>query len=166
MRRLDFHYEECKPGSNREVSSNGSLVYTEFGKYLEDRKKIDPLKNKTLSMLLKAGSLCNNSNLTKDYKIIGDPTEGALEVLAAKFLNTEDLEKECPRISEYPFTSERKRMETVNRIDGKNYIFSKGLFGSYRSDPFPRPQNTYNPLPCRNLCKPDDGDGLRLWAHE
>jgi Ca2+-transporting ATPase len=73
-----------------------------------------------LSVLVRAGALCNDAVLTSENGVeraIGDPTEGAL-VLAAKQLGYEkaELEAEWPRVAEVPFTSERKRMTTVHKM--------------------------------------------------
>jgi Ca2+-transporting ATPase len=70
--------------------------------------------------LMKTGVLCSDAELehTADqWRIKGDPTEGALVVLAAKAgLNARDLRRETPRIEEIPFSSERKRMTTIHRL--------------------------------------------------
>ncbi|NTV52418.1 MAG: cation-translocating P-type ATPase, partial [Candidatus Firestonebacteria bacterium] len=84
-----------------------------------------------LAQLLKAGSLCNDSELYAEAgktKVKGDPTEGALLVAAAKKgLNPLELKLQNPRIQEFPFSSERKRMTTVHRMnDGKVFAFVKG----------------------------------------
>ena len=51
------------------------------------------------------------------FDIVGDPTEGALVVAAAKAgLYRGDLEKAAPRIGEIPFTSETKRMTTIHNM--------------------------------------------------
>ena len=79
-----------------------------------------------LSLLLTAVALCNDATLEPDaepggYRAIGDPTEGALVVAAARMgLWKADLEAALPRVAEAPFTSERKRMTTVHRglVDG------------------------------------------------
>jgi P-type Ca2+ transporter type 2C len=73
-----------------------------------------------LSLLLAGGALSNDATLQPDedgegYHTIGDPTEGALVVAAAKLgLWKEQLDGLLPRVSEVPFTSERKRMTTVH----------------------------------------------------
>ncbi|NBD36410.1 MAG: HAD-IC family P-type ATPase, partial [Chloroflexi bacterium] len=78
----------------------------------------------SLSLLLTAGALCNDATLEPgregeaSQRAIGDPTEGALVVAAARMdLWKEQLEKVLPRVAEAPFTSERKRMTTVHSID-------------------------------------------------
>jgi Ca2+-transporting ATPase len=80
----------------------------------------DPELN-ALSVLVCAGALCNDAVLDTDsqgvQRAIGDPTEGAL-VLAANILGFDkgELETECPRVAEVPFTSERKRMTTIHKL--------------------------------------------------
>jgi P-type Ca2+ transporter type 2C len=73
-----------------------------------------------LSVLVRAGALCNDAILEIDeqgeIRAIGDPTEGAL-VLAAYQLGFKKsvLDNEWPRVDEIPFTSERKRMTTIHK---------------------------------------------------
>ena len=81
--------------------------------------------------LLQAGLLCNDAVLEeKEGKWIvkGDPTEGALVVLAAKAgLHPKEMRTEAPRVEEIPFSSERKRMTTIHQMqDGKRMAFMKG----------------------------------------
>jgi Ca2+-transporting ATPase len=78
-----------------------------------------PPRERTLSLLLKAGALCNDAYLETDENgtehYIGDPTEGALVKAASELgYNKEDLESQFPRVAEVPFTSERKRMTTIH----------------------------------------------------
>jgi len=75
-------------------------------------------------LLLAGGALCNDATLQADsqvpgdYKAIGDPTEGALLVAAARCgLWKAELEKHLPRVAEVPFSSERKLMTTVHKLD-------------------------------------------------
>lgn len=74
------------------------------------------------------GALCNDAMLTEQvgaWKIVGDPTEGALVVAAAKAgLDLVTLRNESPRVGEIPFTSERKMMTTVQRTKNGLYLVS------------------------------------------
>lgn len=74
-----------------------------------------------LALLVHAVALCNDAVLQKangGFKAIGDPTEGALVVAAAQLgLVKPEIERRFPRVGEVPFTSERKRMSTVHRVD-------------------------------------------------
>jgi len=105
--------------------------YEPQGEFLFEDKKLDPTKEKELYILLKAATLCNDAKLEKEegqWIVKGDPTEGALVVVAAKAdLWKEEIEKEEPRINEIPFSSERKRMTTMHEAYGKSKIaYMKG----------------------------------------
>ena len=73
--------------------------------------------------LLLSASLCNDAHLVfeesgKPLRMIGDPTETALLVAAEHFgIATQALGDELPRIAEFPFDSDRKRMATLHRSD-------------------------------------------------
>lgn len=76
-----------------------------------------------LGLLLVGGALCNDAVMECDegggnqYHIVGDPTEGALVVAAARLgLEKNALEADFPRVFETPFDSERKRMTTAHRV--------------------------------------------------
>lgn len=75
--------------------------------------------------LLAAGDLCNDATLDVDakqnvYTSVGDPTESALVIAAARFgMLKKELESAMPRVAELPFDSDRKRMTTVHRLGGK-----------------------------------------------
>ena len=80
-------------------------------------------ENPALSLLLATGALCNDAILEceasrpENFYIIGDPTEGALVVVAARIgLGKSSLESAFPRLAEAPFDSERKRMTTVHQM--------------------------------------------------
>ncbi|MFZ1463499.1 MAG: cation-translocating P-type ATPase [Anaerolineae bacterium] len=75
--------------------------------------------------LLWAGALVNDAELEESgrsddkvtYRMVGDPTEGALLVAAAKAdLWRHQLEQSYPRVAEVPFDADRKRMSTVHRL--------------------------------------------------
>ncbi|MCS6851533.1 MAG: cation-transporting P-type ATPase [Gemmataceae bacterium] len=81
---------------------------------------------------LRAGLLCNDSQLVKDengWTIQGDPTEGALLVVAAKAgLEAPVLREEFPRLDSIPFESERQYMATLHDqgIDRPRGVYAKG----------------------------------------
>jgi sodium/potassium-transporting ATPase subunit alpha len=75
----------------------------------------------TVSNLMKIAYLCNNT-VYEDEKYRGDPTEVAMSRKAREIAG--DINAE--RIFEIPFDSERKRMTTVNVVDGKTVVLTKG----------------------------------------
>ena len=101
--------------------------YEPKGEFLVDGKPISLKENSELELLLKSNTL--NANANYDGKrVIGDTTEGALIVAAAKAgIAKKDMEEEYPRVHEVPFTSERKRMTTVHKTpEGKLVAYVKG----------------------------------------
>jgi Ca2+-transporting ATPase len=71
----------------------------------------------SLAKVLNIGVLCNSASLQKKedtWKIIGDPTEGALLTLAGKAsIFREELLKSYRLVAEIPFDTERKRMTSI-----------------------------------------------------
>lgn len=82
----------------------------------------------SVKKLIEGGLLCNDASYhPKDESIIGDPTEGAMVVLAYKCSMEKDAwEKKYPRIQEIPFDSDRKLMSTFHKIDGQIVMYTKG----------------------------------------
>lgn len=84
-----------------------------------------------LSELLTAGVLCNNALLEKEdsgWVVKGDPTEGALLVLASKGgYDPDELRNSHKRQEEISFSSERKRMTSINKMSsGPAMAYMKG----------------------------------------
>ncbi|MGB6606986.1 MAG: cation-translocating P-type ATPase, partial [Atribacterota bacterium] len=118
------------PEKNIEVEGEG---YQPVGKFYQTEQEIQPQIDPDLSLLLKGAVLCNNAELQKNndseqWEIIGDPTEGALVVTAAKAgYAKKKLEEDYPRVNEFPFDSDRKRMSTLHQTPhGNQIIFVKG----------------------------------------
>ena len=83
-----------------------------------------------LRQLLEAAVLCNGATLQQEngtWRIIGDPTEGALLVAAAKAgLTKAELEGQGSLEREIPFDAERKMMTIVRRTEQGRKAYSKG----------------------------------------
>ena len=61
---------------------------------------------------------CNDSHLDADGRVLGDPMEGALLVLAAKGgVDPEPTREAAPRVAEVPFDSSLKLMATFHAAD-------------------------------------------------
>lgn len=91
-------------------------------------------QDKAVAQMLHIAALCNDAKLVKDesgseeWKMLGDPTEGALVVAAAKTgLGAEDLNAQYPRVQEIPFDSKRKLMTTFHKSkEGGIFAYTKG----------------------------------------
>jgi len=99
--------------------------YVPKGEFLVDGKQVDLKKYQAALTTLWLGVLNNDSYLEitgeKDsqhtYRIVGDPTEGALLVAAAKAGATYlEVKEAYPRENEVPFDSDRKRMITIHDV--------------------------------------------------
>ena len=90
--------------------------------------------------LLRAAALCCDAQLVPPrdernrWGAIGDPTEAAILVAAAKAGLSQEALAEWPRLAELPFDSTRKRMTTIQRIEGTAVACIKGA----PSELFPR----------------------------
>ncbi len=69
---------------------------------------------------------CNDSHID-DGKVVGDPMEAALLILAKKGgVSVAGIRRQLPRIAEVPFDSSHKFMATFHRYDHQVKIFVKG----------------------------------------
>ena len=110
-------------GREYEVTGTG---YNFEGKFILGSEEIDPMRDPLLSKILTVGLLC--TNVSMGVELIGDPTELAIAVAAAKAgFHKAGLEKLYPRLYEVPFSSQRKMMSTINNF-GENgyYVCTKG----------------------------------------
>lgn len=128
-----------------EVTGEG---YEPTGLLKEAGKPIDARGDAALRRLTQIAALCNNSDVARDepsdepkkrkggkasaeekqeWRVKGDPTEGALLVLAAKTgLSKGSLESLYKREKEFPFDPERKRMSVLVAHQGGKLICTKG----------------------------------------
>ncbi len=106
--------------------------YAPEGEFLvADSTRTQPPEDPELLLALKIGLWCNNSQLeapnekSERWKVVGDPTEGALVVAARKAGLERDGEHEV--IHEIPFDSERKLMSVALRnADDRIVVYTKG----------------------------------------
>lgn len=83
--------------------------------------------NRYLEKKLVLMSLLCNDAVTSKEKDIGDPTEIALINLGDIYkLDELEIRKKYPRLGEIPFDSDRKLMSTLNKLDGKDTMLTKG----------------------------------------
>ncbi len=118
------------PGLTVEVDGVG---YAPEGSFAVDGKPVAGDAKTRLEDCLAAAVLCNNARLrapvegTDLWTILGDPTEAAMLVSAAKAgFDIEELEDERPRRFEFPFDSTRKRMTVVCEVNDKLVAYVKG----------------------------------------
>ncbi len=114
-------------GKQIDVSGVG---YEPKGEFSIKGSAFAPAQNQALTTLLSIGSVCSDTSLISEdetWKIKGDPTEGALVVVAAKAgLWQQDLNGQSSRLGEIPFSSERKRMTTMHNTPEGKVAYSKG----------------------------------------
>lgn len=116
-------------GTSYEPSGTFSLI-ANAPKELSD----DFLRRPDFSILAQTSVLCSTANLLpptenkKHWSISGDPTEGALLVLAGKAHYSVSEEREnFPLLKRFPFESVRKRMSSIHRLqNGISRAFVKG----------------------------------------
>jgi Ca2+-transporting ATPase len=87
---------------------------------------VEPLDHPELVFAGRIASLCSNAHAMyvedkKMWKVSGDPTEAALEVLGRK-IGFKEGEHEALKIFELPFNSVSKYHATIHKLDSKNYL--------------------------------------------
>ena len=95
--------------------------YIPKGNFYLNKKLINFGDFENLDLLFKIGTLCNDASLSEEsgkYKIIGDPTEGAIIVAGQKYNAREKFyESGEEKFGEIPFSSERMMMSVVYKND-------------------------------------------------
>jgi cation-transporting ATPase F len=112
--------------------------YDPEGEFLIQQKTTNIREMPSVFETLKAGSLCNDSNLhapnslnddSTQWSITGDPTEAALIAAAIKAgIDQESISSE--RLDTIPFQSEYQYMATLNVTNDQRIIFLKGSLES------------------------------------
>lgn len=116
---------------NRNIEVDGS-GYSPDGELRENGAKVSGGHDVLLHEMLMACVLCNDAKLENHgdsgWHVHGDPTEGALLVLAQKAgINGAQKIADFPRVREFPFDLNRKRMSTMHEIEEEKYrVYAKG----------------------------------------
>ncbi len=120
----------------KEIAVSGKIInvsgegYDPQGEFFLNNLPVVKDKTPELELCLRIGLLCNDSVLSKKgnaFEIIGDPTEGALVVAAAKAgLMKEKEENHNRRLNEIPFQSENQYMATLHAANDSKKIYVKG----------------------------------------
>lgn len=114
-------------GRRIEISGAG---YQPRGEFREEGRILEPLQDEDLALALKISAMCNDSTLRREngrYRLLGDPTEGALLVAALKAgADLNGWHKEQPRLAELPFSSEKRYMATLHPLGDKATAYVKG----------------------------------------
>ena len=79
-----------------------------------------------LTKLVYANMLCNDTKISSDGTLTGDPTETALVYMAFKLNFDPSIYDRMERVEEIPFDSDRKLMTTVNKVGDKYVVYTKG----------------------------------------
>ncbi|HEY9596046.1 MAG TPA: HAD-IC family P-type ATPase, partial [Cyanophyceae cyanobacterium] len=105
------------PNQSFQVTGEG---YAPTGEFRNDGSVIAIEQHPELEPLLLSCALCNDAILQHnegEWTILGDPTEGALIALAGKGgVDKEPVSRQLPRVGEFPFSSERKRMSVICQV--------------------------------------------------
>ncbi|MBC1219496.1 cation-translocating P-type ATPase [Nostoc sp. UCD121] len=120
--------------------------YAPTGDFQLNGQKISLEESPEISALSVACAVCNDSVLQKEqgeWAILGDPTEGALVTLAGKAgIEKDQWNSKLPRVAEFPFSSERKRMSVISQVEGvaTGDVSSRGIdpaiAGFLQSEPY------------------------------
>ena len=107
------------------ITQNKMTVREVF--YNDKISKVDAIdKNNILFKIM----ILNNDVEKNMNDYIGDPTEIALYESLENILDINEVRSMNKRIGELPFDSDRKMMSTINSVDDKTYLYTKGSFDS------------------------------------
>lgn len=102
------------------------------GDFLKEGVKVEIENYPVIQEMFKVMTLCNDASLrdhrvdgTDQWKVVGDPTEGALIVLASKACVEHDCaELDYPRVDEISFDSAHKYMATFHQLPNSENVLT------------------------------------------
>ncbi|MFZ1694210.1 MAG: HAD-IC family P-type ATPase [Flavobacteriales bacterium] len=114
-------------GPERQVTGTG---WSPIGNIQSGAEVLEGESLRDLEPLMRVAALCNNAQVAHDagdnsYKLVGDPTEGALLVLARK-ADGSDRQAQWQRVDDLPFNADLKMRATLVQRDGKRQLLVVG----------------------------------------
>jgi len=113
---------------NNKIFDVSGIGYEPHGEITLNKQIMNPPNHPELLLTGRMAALSTSARVmfqedTKEWRVSGDPTEGALFVLAEKLgFNKDDLERESPFVSEIPFDYKLKYHSTVHKDGGKHIM--------------------------------------------
>ena len=111
------------------------------GTLAEENKELDQdamsnlQSDPSFRLLAACLSLCHNSQISKQdgrWSAIGDPTDSACAVLGWKLNgDVRKFSQRHPRLHEFFFDTDRKRMSVIHEYEGERWVFAKGAAGGF-----------------------------------
>ena len=129
LHTVDGYYGVSGDGFN----PKGALIADD--KELDEETMSSLQSNPGFRLLASCLSLCHNSQISKQegrWTAIGDPTDSACAVLGWKLNgDVRKFSQRHPRLHEFFFDTERKRMSVIHEYEGERWVFSKGAAGGF-----------------------------------
>ena len=118
------------PGGTYEVTGSGYQPDGELHGPTGTSSASSDLDDEALRCTLLAGAVCNDARLAEEegaWSVVGDPTEGAMLVVAHKAgIDPEHHADQLRRTATITFSSDRKYMATAHADDGGTLVLAKG----------------------------------------
>ncbi len=115
----------CTDKTGTLTQNRMSVVNIYINGALKELSQTEPGADFVAGMLINGSVLCNDA-IIRDGQITGDQTEKALLEFANKYIDSDLIRRNVPRIAEHPFDPFRKWMATLHRNESGGVIYVKG----------------------------------------
>jgi len=115
----------CTDKTGTLTQNRMSVVNIYIDGVLKELSQTEPGADFAAGMLINGSVLCNDA-IIRDGQITGDQTEKALLEFANKYIDSDLIRRNVPRIAEHSFDPFRKWMATLHRNESGGVIYVKG----------------------------------------